>query len=305
MPITLIENFRAVFYTPFYASFALNAYEAEGLEVQRVMSTQPAETMRLLLSGQGDVAWGGPIRLMAANHHNPDFGLVIFCDVIQRDPFFLVGREPNEHFQLTDLIGKRLATVSEVPTPWLCLQHDLRLAGLDPDAIERVAAPTMPENVASLAAGDVDVIQVFQPYVEQALAANGHIWYAAADRGDTAYTALYTTHDFWERQPESLLHMTRAMYRTQHWIETHETAELAALVADFFPDVSREHLTQALARYRALGLWNATTVMPQAGFDWLCDACLSGGFIERRAAYEHCVDMQFAKQVSQETPVAL
>ena len=31
MPITLIENFRAVFYTPFYAAFALGAYAAEGL----------------------------------------------------------------------------------------------------------------------------------------------------------------------------------------------------------------------------------------------------------------------------------
>src|SRR5262245_14450111 len=32
MAITLLENFRAVFYTPFYAAFALKAYEAEGVE---------------------------------------------------------------------------------------------------------------------------------------------------------------------------------------------------------------------------------------------------------------------------------
>ena len=48
MALTLIENFRAVFYTPFYAAFALKAYEAEGLEVQRVMSTSPAETAHAL-----------------------------------------------------------------------------------------------------------------------------------------------------------------------------------------------------------------------------------------------------------------
>lgn len=305
MRITLIENFRAVFYTPFYASFALEAYAAEGLDVQRIMSMQPAETMQLLLSGEGDVAWGGPIRLMAANNQSSDFGLKIFCDVIGRDPFFIVGREPNPNFQLRDLMDKTLATVSEVPTPWLCLQHDLRLAGLDPTTIERVTDRSMPENVTALSAGEVDVIQVFQPYVEHALAANGHIWYAAAERGATAYTALYTTHNFLAQNPESLLRMTRAMYHTQHWIATHEPAELAALVADFFPDVSRDHLTQALARYRALGLWNPTTVMPQEGFDWLCDACLSGDFIQRRAAYGHCVDMQFAEQVSQETPVPL
>ena len=53
MEITLIENFRAVFYTPFYAAFALGAYASEGLDVQRVMSSQPAETMQRLLAGKG------------------------------------------------------------------------------------------------------------------------------------------------------------------------------------------------------------------------------------------------------------
>ena len=33
MTVTLIENFRAVFYTPFYAAFALGAYKAEGVDV--------------------------------------------------------------------------------------------------------------------------------------------------------------------------------------------------------------------------------------------------------------------------------
>jgi NitT/TauT family transport system substrate-binding protein len=92
MALTLIENFRAVFYTPFYAAFALQAYEAEGLEVRRVTSANPAQTMQALLTGQGDVAWGGPIRLLLANNQQPDSGLVIFCEVVRRDPFFLVGR---------------------------------------------------------------------------------------------------------------------------------------------------------------------------------------------------------------------
>ncbi len=306
MQITIIENFRAVFYTPFYASFALNAYEAEGLDVKRIMSSVPAETMQVLLSGEGDVAWGGPIRLMAGNDQGTDPGLVIFCDVVGRDPFFLLGREPRESFQLSDLMNQRLSVVTEVPTPWLCLQHDLRLAGLNPEDIDCRENRTMPENVEALRSGDVDVIQVFQPYVEQVVAEEiGHVWYAAADRGATAYTAFYTTRDFHAKNPEHLLRMTRAMYRTLHWIEQHDAGELATLVASFFPDVTRELLTQALRRYKNLGLWNRTPVMPQEGFDWLQAACLSGGFIQSGTTYAHCVDMQFAEAVVQVPPVAL
>ena len=153
MALTLVENFRAVFYTPFYAAFALNAYEAEGVEVKRVTSMTPAETNQALCSGQADVAWGGPIRLLLDHNQQSDSDLVIFCEVVRRDPFFLLGREPKPAWQLADLLDVRLATVSEVPTPWLCLQHDLRLAGLDPAHVRRMPERSMPENLAALRAG--------------------------------------------------------------------------------------------------------------------------------------------------------
>jgi NitT/TauT family transport system substrate-binding protein len=303
MAITLIENFRAVFYTPFYAAFALGAYEAEGVEVHRVMSSDPAQTRQALLTGEADVAWGGPIRLLLDNNQNASSSLVIFCEVVQRDPFFLVGREPNTTFQLTDLLHKRVGTVHEVPTPWLCLQHDLRLAGLNPADLDRIPDRSMPENLAALRAGDLDVMQAFQPFVEQAVEEGvGHVWSAAASRGLTAYTALYTTRQVMARDAESLLRVTRAMYRTQQWIAAHTAEELAACVAAYFPDLSQTTLTQALARYTRLRLWNRTPMMQPEGLAWLEAACLSGGYIQHGVPYDRCVDMRFAAQVMQEMP---
>ena len=306
MPITPIENFRSIFYTPFYAAFALAAYAAEGLEVQLMESSHPSETANALLTGKGEVAWGGPMRVMVANNRNPDCGLLLFCEVVARDPFFLIGREPHATFQFKDLMDKKVATVSEVPTPWICLQHDLRLAGLDPKEIDRVSDRTIPENVAALRSGAVDVIQVFQPFVEKLLEENaGHLWYAAADRGLTSYTALYTTRKFMERNPEAILQMTRAVYRTQKWIAAHDGEELAARVVAYFPDLPQETLAKALARYKTLGLWNRSPILSREGFEWLQSACLSGGLTHKGFPYEHCVDMRFAEQVIGEEPPAL
>ena len=302
MALTLIENFRAVFYTPFYAAFALNAYEAEGVEVRRVMGATAAETNQGLRSGRADVAWGGPIRLLLDNNQQSDSDLVIFCEVVRRDPFFLVGRQPKPDWQLADLLHGRVATVSEVPTPWLCLQHDMRLAGLDPAQVRRIPDRSMPENLAALRAGDIDAMQAFQPFVEQAVEAGGHIWYAAASRGLTAYTSLYTTRQCMARDPEGLLRMTRAMYRIQQWIATHSAAELADCVAAFFPDLPRSTLTAALERYKTLRLWNRTPLLQPEGLAWLDAACRSGGYIQHSVPYEQCVDMRFAAQVIEETP---
>jgi NitT/TauT family transport system substrate-binding protein len=303
--VTLLENFRAVFYTPFYAALSLGTYMAEGVDVRLKPSPAPAETANALLSGYGDVAWGGPIRVMMAHDRQPECELVLFCEVVGRDPFFLVGREPRAPFQLADLLGRKVATVSEVPTPWLCLQHDLRLAGLDPTQIERVPDQSMAENVATLHAGRVEVIQVFQPYVEQAIAGNaGYIWSAAAERGPTAYTAFYTTRTVLERQTDNLLRMTRAMYRTQQWIATHDGSALASCVASYFPELPRDMIAQALTRYKALGLWNHTPILSPEGFTWLQAACLTGGVMQREVPYAQCVDMRCAEQVLREAPPA-
>jgi len=171
MPITLQENLRGILYTPFYAALSLGAYRHEGVEAGFVTAPEPARAVEGLFAGTVDVAWGGPMRVMQTYDRRPDCDLVCFGEAVTRDPFFLIGREPRPDFAFADLYGKRVATVSEVPTPWLCLQEDLRRAGLDPDALPRIADRTMADNAAGLRRGEVDVVQLFQPFAEELIAA--------------------------------------------------------------------------------------------------------------------------------------
>lgn len=74
------------------------------------------------------------------------------------------------------------------------MQEDIRQDGVDPDSLNRVTTNSMAENCAALAAGEIDVIQIFEPYVSQMeMAGTGHVWHAAASRGPTAYTTFMTT----------------------------------------------------------------------------------------------------------------
>jgi len=306
MRITLIENFRAVFYAPFYATIALDAYADEGLEVELKMSSDAAHTAASLIAGQGDVSWGGPLRLMIALEKNPAGAALAFCEAIGRDPFFLIALQPNSAFKVRDLAGKRLAVVTEVPTPWMCLQQDLKLAGIDPRDIRVIPGRSMAESVAALRSGEADVIQVFQPFGAALLHEGAaHVWYAAASRGLVSYTTLNTTRAFADRNPGALLGMCRAMYRTLGWIATHEARELAALLASWLPDVPQPILAASFQAYKSLGLWNRTPLLERAGFDWLRDAALATGILKRKITYEECVDMRWAAAVVKENPPAI
>jgi len=119
MAIVVQETLRGLLYAPFYAALALEAYREEGVDVRFVSAPGPSDAARGLLDGTVEVTWGGPMRVMETYEKHPDCDLVCFCEVVTRDPFCLVGRGPRPDFRLADLVGMRIATVSEVPTPWL------------------------------------------------------------------------------------------------------------------------------------------------------------------------------------------
>ncbi len=257
-------------------------------------------------AGAGEISWGGPLRVMLALDQNPKSGYVAFCEVVGHDPFYLVGRKPNPGFRIADLPKWTLSIVTEVPTPWVCLQHDIRSAGVDPAAVKQAPGRSMAENAAALRAGEAELIQVFEPLVTQLVNEGaGHVWYAASSRGPTAYTTFNTTRAFIERSPNAALGMTRAMYRTLKWIAAHDGRELAQAIRSYFPDLPAPVLAASCDGYKAHGLWNRTPLPQREGLEWLRDAMLASGAIKTRFAYEDCVDKRFAEQVIREDPPAI
>ena len=296
--ITLSENFRALFYTPFYAAHATGAYAKAGVEVDFRLSSDPNRTASALRSGEIEVMWGGPLRVLLTHDADPASEIVCFCDVVARDPFFVIGREPRPSFRPADLSGARLGTVSEVPTPWLCLQDDIRRDGVDPAAVNRATDGTMAANADALRKGTLDAVQVFQPYAEELLASGaGHLWYAAANRGLTAYTTLVTRGSVLEQKRDELLAMVQAMHWTLGWIRDTPGAEIHRVLASYFPDVPAAIFAAAIDRYRALELYGHDPVTRREGFDRLAAAMRSGGVLHRAIPFEECIDNGLAEQV--------
>lgn len=303
MAIILQESLRGLFYAPFYAALSLGAYRQEGVDVRFVTAPEPGRAATSLFDGGVDVTWGGPMRVMETYARRADCDLVCFAEVVTRDPFMLVGRVPRPAFAISDLASLRLATVSEVPTPWMCLQQDVRDAGLDPGRITRIGDRTMAETVAALLRDEVDCIQIFEPLVEELVAAGrGHVWYAAASRGPTSYTTLYARRGVLTERRAECLAMTRALHRTLAWVHANDAGRLAEAVSAYFPDVPLVRLTGALDRYKTLGIWGRDARLPRAGWERLRQSLVSGGFVPKGTDYEAAVDNSLADRVRDEGP---
>ena len=325
MNIKLAENFRAVFYAPFYATHALGLFAEQGVSITLLDSASPGAGIAELAKGNIDVMWGGPLRVIKERDQfeRTEASLVAFCEVAAKDPFFLLKRrqhkrtaasspdqtvdtrdrgkepsaysavnqsQPDQPFTLRDLVGLRFASVSEVPTPWLCLQQDLRDAGVDPTALTRLAERSMQDNLDALLRDELDVIQVFEPYVSLALAHEDlEVVHAASQRGYTAYTTFISTFEGMQRNQASFEAMIRAIEQFRPWLAAHGPAELARVVQTFYPHLTLETLTACLTRYHSAELWTCRRAISRQGFARLAASMLDSGYIKQAAHYEDCV----------------
>ncbi len=308
--LKLAENFRAVFYAPFYATHALGLFAEQGVSITLLDSASPGAGIAELAKGNIDVMWGGPLRVIKERDQfeRTEGSLVAFCEVAAKDPFFLLRRMPaktttisrqdnagalnpqQKPFALKDLLGLRVASVSEVPTPWLCLQQDLRDAGVDPALFKRVSERSMQDNLESLLRGELDVIQVFEPFVSQALAhPEVQVVHAASQRGYTAYTTFISTFEGMRRNQAGFEAMIAAIEQFKPWLAAHGPAELARVVKPFYPHLSLDLLTDCLTRYHAAELWTCRRAISRKGFARLAQSMLDSGYINRPARYEDCV----------------
>ncbi len=296
-PITLFENMRAVPYVPFYLAAERGDWARAGAEVRIETSPATAQTAAALLDGRADVSWGGPMRVML--HHDADRAcpLVCFGQVVAGEPFVLVGREPNPSFRFADLAGQRIGVAIDVPTPWMTFQDDLRRAGIDPGSLNRLADLPMAENVERLRTGEADVVQVFEPYVDRAVAGGwGHVWHRFADRGDMSYTSFYTTRRFAAERRETCRALVRGIMAAQEALFAETADEIAGQVAGWFPALERAALARMIEGYRGSGVWARSPALPAATFVRLKASLLSGGLIGYDVPYDNAVDDAIAAE---------
>ncbi len=294
--LVLCENMRAVPYVPFYLALAGGYWQSEGLDIEHVVSPATSNTPLKLLEGSADVSWGGPMRVLMHHDADPACPLVCFAQVVARDPFVLVGRGRRPKFRFQDLEGRRVAPAGDVPTPWMTFQDDLQRAGLDPARIAGRRVRRMAINLKAYRRGEVDVVQVFEPYGDQLVREGlGTLWHRFTDRGDIAYTTFYATRRTAGRRRDDCHRLVAGMARAQAALHRATASDLAAAVSPFLPELPRPTLARIIKSYRTAGLWAARPDLPPAPFLRLKAALVSGGLIGRDPSYEKIVDRELSR----------
>ena len=207
-----MENFRAIFYAPYYATHALGFYEREGVEVELLTSDAPGDAVPKLIDGsdrhhlgRADAGDEGarPGPALAAGVASARWCRTIRSSCSAQAPAqpFRLDRSAGQAVR----IGVRGADALDVPAAGPAR------AGIDPDELARISDRAMTRNYAALKAGEIDVMQAFEPFVSMAEKDRaGDVLYAASTRGPTVYTAFIATRDACTKHRDEFAAMTRA-----------------------------------------------------------------------------------------------
>jgi len=242
--ITVGEVTHSVFYAPQYVAHSLGYFEEEGLDVEIILTSGADKVTSAVLSGDVEIGFcGSEATIYVYNNGEKDY-LVNFAGLTKKDGSFLVSREKIEDFKVEDLKGKHILGGREGGMPALTLEWALNQNGIDSDNVNLDTSIDFASMSGAFIGGTGDFVTMFEPAASN-LEKEGY-GYVVASVGDfggiVPYTAYNARKSYIEENPDIIEGFTSAIQKGIDYTLNHSSEEIADVIADYFPDTSKNNL---------------------------------------------------------------
>lgn len=296
--VKVAEVTHSIFYAPQYVAHALGYFEEEGLDVELLLVPGADKVAASVLSGDVQIGFcGSEATIYIYNQGQEDY-LVNFAGLTKRDGSFIVSREKIENFTLEDLKGKTIIGGRIAGMPEMTLEYTLKEAGIDPK--NDLTIDTSIEFAAMSGAfigGTGDFVSLFEPNALQ-LEQQGY-GYVVASLGELGgvvpYTAYNAKKSYIENNPDVIEGFTKAIQKGLDYVHSHDSKEIAEIILDYFPDISKNDLETIIDRYKNIDSWFTTTYITEENFNHIQEIAESAGQLDKRAPFDKLVNNSYSK----------
>ncbi len=298
--LTMSEVTHSVFYAPQYVAINLGFFEKHGIEIELINGQGADKVMTAVLSGQVDIGFAGPEASIYVYIEGREDYPQVFAQLTQRDGSFLVGREPNENFQWTDLKGSHVLPGRKGGVPYMALEYVIKQHGLNPATDMNFDNSISFDAMTGAFVGGVgDYVTIFEPTATMLeLEGQGYILASVGEAaGEIPYTAYFANKSFIEENPELIQAFVDSIYEGQVWVKEHSALEIAEVLLPSFPDTDVTVLEKVVQRYKDIDAWNDTPYMTEESFNRLQDVIEESGELSERVPFEALVVNTFSENV--------
>ena len=296
--VKVAEVTHSIFYAPQYVAHALGYFEEEGLDVELLLVPGADKVAASVLSGDVQIGFcGSEATIYIYNQGQEDY-LVNFAGLTKRDGSFIVSREKIDNFTLEDLKGKTIIGGRIGGMPEMTLEYTLTEAGINPKT--DLTIDTSIEFAAMSGAfigGTGDFVSLFEPNALQ-LEQQGY-GYVVASLGELGgvvpYTAYNAKKSYIESNPDVIEGFTKAIQKGLDYVHNHNSKEIADVILDYFPDISKNDLETIIDRYKNIDSWFTTTYITEENFNHIQEIAENAGQLDERAPFDKLVNNTYSK----------
>ena len=295
--VTLNEVAHSIFYAPQYVAIEEGYFDEEGIDLTLVNGGGADKVMTAMISGEADIGFMGSEASIYTYAGGEEDYAVNFAQLTQRAGNFLVGREPDEDFEWSDLNGKKVLGGRAGGMPQMVFEYILKKNGIDPKAdLEIDQSINFGLTAAAFTSDDSDYTVEFEPFAT-GLEMEGTGYVVASlgeESGYVPYTAYCAKKSYLAENPEIVRKFTNAIQKGMDYVNAHSAEEIATVIHPQFKETPYENVVKIVERYKAQDTWKEDLVFEKESFDLLQNILEEAGELKERVPYEALVTTEFA-----------
>lgn len=282
--INIMALRHSAFYTPLLACMSGGFLREEGLDAHYEVQKPERTVVDTIHSGETHVAQSAVATSFAALEAGEEINIVHFAQINERDGFFIAGRQRNEQFTWSDMMGKQVL-VDHFFQPLAMFKYACFIKGMSFDDIDVIDAGDVASMEQAFRNGQGDFVHQQGPAPQQLEQDGiGHVVASVGDVvGPVAFSSLCAKREWLETDMAKAF--MRAYRKARQFTIQASVQELSGLIHKFLPDIQIEVLESTLATYQALGCWTPDPVISESAYENLLDVFMHSKVISKRHPY--------------------
>ena len=286
--IVLAEVAHTVFYAPMYVAIENGYFEDYGIDVELILTSGADKVTAALLSGDAQIGLSGSeATIYVYNGGEKDY-LKTFSQLTQKDGTFLVSRNKEANFKVTDLIGKTIMGGRAAGMPEMTLVYILKQNGINPRSDVSIDTSIAFAAMSGAFIGGIgDYVTLFEPTATQVENQGyGYVIESIGKLGGVVpYTSFSARDSFIKNNKDLIGDFDSAIQKGLDFVSTHSDSEVAEVILKQFPDTAFNDLVSAIKRYREIEAWPITTTFTEESFNHLQDIMIDYGELDKKVPY--------------------
>lgn len=295
--ITVAEVAHSIFYTPMYVADSLGYFEEEGIDADIILTSGADAVAAAVMSKDAQIGFcGSEQSIYIYNGGEKDY-LVNFAGLTKRDGSFIVSRT-DKKFKVEDLIGSHIIAGREGGMPAMTLAYTLKENGIDLNQLKFDTSIAFASMSGAFIGGTGDYVALFEPTALQ-LEKQGYGYVVASLGklgGEVPYTTFMTRKSYLEKNKDIIEGFNKAIQKGLDYTFSHSDNELAEIITNYFPDTSKNDLTETIKRYREADSWYSTTYITEEGFDRVQDIMKNSNKLVSEVPFDKLVNNEYNKK---------